>query len=180
MTTKGSRLKASSRSGYWYVSTTDTASFLGEAGRRTRLAGPLPPRAPGLRGPALTCRRTGTFPCTGPDPGARCSRSCTRAWTRCGDTGQARGQGTGPASAIWAWGQNAGPCPPARLPAPVDLLHERGHGAQVRVSHLLHQRDVIASQDLGEGPAGAGSRAADSPGEAPLRPRPRSRASLAR
>lgn len=30
LTTKGSRLKASSGSGYWYVSTTDTASFLGE------------------------------------------------------------------------------------------------------------------------------------------------------
>lgn len=49
-------------------------------------------------------------------------------------------------------------CPGRRAlsATPVDLLQEGGHGAQVRVSHLLHQRDVIASQDLGEGPAGAG------------------------
>ena len=72
----------------------------------------------------------------------------------------------------------AGPCEPGLdserwtlSPAPVDLLHERGHGAQVRVSHLLHQRDVIASHDLGEGPAGAGSRAGGITGEAQLWPR---------
>lgn len=33
LTTNGSRLKASSASGYWYVSTTDTVSFLGAGGK---------------------------------------------------------------------------------------------------------------------------------------------------
>lgn len=68
------------------------------------------------------------------------------------------------------------------LPAiPVDQLHERGYGAQVGVPHLLYQRDVIASQDLGEGPAGAGSRVRGKLARgAQLQPRPGSPASLAR
>lgn len=44
LTTKGSRLKVSSGSGYWYVSTTDTASFLGAKGGWVRRASHLLPR----------------------------------------------------------------------------------------------------------------------------------------
>lgn len=42
LTTKGSRLKASSGSGYWYVSTTDTASFLGAVNWRSAEPTPGP------------------------------------------------------------------------------------------------------------------------------------------
>lgn len=48
LTTNGSRLKASSVSGYWYVSTTDTVSFLeaGGKGRVGAVSGTPAPRAP--------------------------------------------------------------------------------------------------------------------------------------
>lgn len=46
---------------------------------------------------------------------------------------------------------NWGGAPHGALPAtPVNLLHEHGHGAQVRVSHLLHQHHIVPSQDLQE------------------------------
>lgn len=159
MTTKGSRLKTSSGSGYWYVSTTDTTSFLGaegEVGARSR-------QPPALR----------SFPRPRPSPVDEQVHFLVLFPTQ-GLTaheavlvpGHAAEIRPGP---VLRQGNKAGY--PGRgcsgrwaLPAtPVDLLQEGGHGAQVRVSHLLHQRDVIASQDLGEGPAGAGLRAADSP-----------------
>lgn len=46
MTTKGSRLKASSGSGYWYVLTTDTASFLGAAESKMSVELVTPPLPP--------------------------------------------------------------------------------------------------------------------------------------
>lgn len=78
--------------------------------------------------------------------------SCLDALQRCGPGPRSRhGSGTwarGPGSHRWA------------LPTtPVNLLHEGVDGAQVRISHLLHQRDVVAGQDLGRGGRGRRGRA---------------------
>lgn len=75
----------------------------------------------------------------------------------CLDTLRRYGPGLGSRHRSETWGPGRD-FPRWALPAaPVDLLHEHGHGAQVGISHLLHEHDIITSQDLGEEPAGAGS-----------------------
>lgn len=88
MTTKGSRLKASSGSGYWYVLTTDTTSFLGATENKVSVdlvtAAPVSPP----RNPPLTCRQIDTFPYTGHVQVACCSQNRTRASTHYGERHQ--------------------------------------------------------------------------------------------